>query len=112
MLRISTMTDDGQTIRLKVEGRVVGDWVPELDQVCGSCLSQKKQIILHFSDVAYIDRRGIEALKALKGIQGERVQIVGCSLLIRALLGSDWPWKSQVGHEEGGKLCGVRDVTG
>lgn len=109
MLRITTMTDDGRTIRLKVEGRVVGDWVPELDQVCGSCLSQKKQVVLDFSDVTYIDRRGIEALK---GIQGERVQIVGCSLLIRALLESDWPWKSQAGHEEGGKPCGVRGVTG
>lgn len=85
MLRITPMTDDGQTVHVKVEGRVVGEWVPELDQVCGSCLSERQRVILDFSDVTFIDRRGVDALK---GVLGERVQIIGASLLVRALLGS------------------------
>ncbi len=109
MLRITTMTDDGQTVHLKVEGRVVGDWVPELDQLCGACLSQKKQIVLDFSEVTYIDRRGIEVLK---GVLGDRVKITGAGLLIRALLGMNSPGKPQAGVKEGGKPCGARDVTG
>ena len=84
MFRITPMSDDGQTVHLKVEGRVVGDWVPELDQVCGSWLSQKKKVILDFSDVTFIDRRGMNALKRLLG---ERVQIMGARLMIQALLG-------------------------
>ncbi len=84
MFRITPMSDDGHTVHLKVEGRVVGDWVPELDQVCGSCLSQKKKVILDFSDVTFIDRRGMNALKRLLG---ERVQIMGARLMIQALLG-------------------------
>ena len=84
MFRITLTGDDGHTIHVKVEGRVVGDWVPELDQVCGSCLAQNKKVILDISDVTYIDRRGVEVLK---GVLGERVRIMGASLLIQALLG-------------------------
>lgn len=85
MFRLTSIVDDGQTIHLKVEGRVVGDWVSELDRVCGSCLSQSKKVILDFSEVTYIDRRGVDALKR---VLGDRVQIKGQSLLIHALLGS------------------------
>ncbi len=84
MLRITPMSDDGHTVHLKVEGRVVGDWVPELDQVCGSCLSQKKKVVLDFTEVTFMDRRGVNVLK---GLLRERVQITGASLIIQALLG-------------------------
>ncbi len=84
MFRITPMSDDGQTVHLKVEGRVVGDWVPELDQVCGSCLFQKKKVVLDFTEVTFMDRRGLNALRRLLG---ERVQITGASLIIQALLG-------------------------
>ncbi len=84
MLRITPMSDDGQTVHLKVEGRVVGDWVPELDQVCGSCLSQKKKVVLDFTEVTFMDRRGVNVLK---GLLRERVQITGARLIIQALLG-------------------------
>ncbi len=84
MLRITPMSDDGQTVHLKVEGRVVGDWVPELDQVCGSCLSQKKKVVLDFTEVTFMDRRGVNVLK---GLLRERVQITGASLITQALLG-------------------------
>ncbi len=78
------LSNDGQTVHLKVEGRVVGDWVPELDQVCGSCLSQKKKVVLDFTEVTFMDRRG---LNVLKGLLRERVQITGASLITQALLG-------------------------
>ncbi|MDA2910972.1 hypothetical protein MYX04_08585 [Nitrospiraceae bacterium AH_259_D15_M11_P09] len=84
MFRITPMSDDGQTVHLKVEGRVVGDWVAELDQVCGSCLSQKKKVVLDFTEVTFMDRRGVNVLK---GLLRERVQITGASLMIQALLG-------------------------
>lgn len=84
MFRITPMSEDGQTVHLKVEGRVVGDWVPELDQVCGSCLSQKKKVVLDFTEVTFMDRRGVNVLK---GLLRERVQITGASLITQALLG-------------------------
>lgn len=87
MLRITKLSDDGHTVHLKVEGRVTGDWVSELDQICGSCLSQKKTVILDFSDVTFIDRRGI---KVLRGVLGEKVRIIKPSLLVQGLLGCEW----------------------
>jgi len=83
MLRITTVEEVGQTIRLKVEGRVVGEWVPELDHACTVLLAQKKKILLDFSGVRFIDRRGSEVLK---NMLGERVNMIGASLLVQRLL--------------------------
>ena len=84
MLRITQVSEDSDRVCLKVEGRVIGDWVAELDRTCGSCLSQSRQITLDVSDVTYIDRQGIETLKR---ILGENVQLTGANLLVQALLG-------------------------
>lgn len=92
MLRITKMSDNDHLVYLKVEGRVVGDWVDELDRACGSCLSQKKKVILDVSDVTYIDRRGVDVLK---GLLTERVAAVrGASLLVQTLLGREPDGKS------------------
>lgn len=84
MLRITQVSEDSDSVCLKVEGRVIGDWVSELDRTCGSCLVRKRQITLDISDVTYIDRRGVETLKA---IVGERVRLTGTNLLVEGLLG-------------------------
>lgn len=84
MLRITQVSEDSDSVCLKVEGRVIGDWVSELDRACGSCLSQRRQITLDVSDVTYIDRRGVETLKR---ILGERVRLTGANLLVQALMG-------------------------
>ncbi|MEX2493561.1 MAG: STAS domain-containing protein [Nitrospirales bacterium] len=83
MLRITTVNEEGQSVRLKVEGRIVGEWVNELDHACTVLLAQKKNIVLDFSDVRFIDRRGSEVLKKLRG---ERVNMIGASLLVQRLM--------------------------
>lgn len=85
MLRITTLADDGQNVRLKVEGRIVANWVTEIKNVCTSLLAQKKIIFLDFSNVSFIDRQGVKVLqKVLSG----RVEIFGASRLVQALLES------------------------
>ena len=84
MLRITQVSDDSDQVCLKVEGRVIGEWVSELDRTCGSCLSQSRQVTLDMSDVTYIDRRGVETLKR---ILGGNVRLTGATLLVKALLG-------------------------
>lgn len=84
MLRITQVSEDSDQVCLKVEGRVIGDWVSELDRTCGSCLSQSREVTLDMSDVTYIDRQGVETLKR---ILGEKVRLTGTTLLIQALLG-------------------------
>lgn len=84
MLRITQVSEDSDRVCLKVEGRLIGDWVSELDRICGSCLSQRRQITLDMTDVTYVDRRGVETLKR---ILGENVRLTGANLLVQALLG-------------------------
>jgi|CXWL01.1.fsa_nt_gi anti-anti-sigma regulatory factor len=84
MLRITQVREDGDTIHLKVEGRVIGDGVSELDRTCEDSLSRNQRIILDMSDVTYIDRQGVDALKR---ILGNNVQLTDATLLLQALLG-------------------------
>ncbi len=84
MLRITQVREDGDTIHLKVEGRVIGNSVSELDHTCKDCLSRNRRIILDMSDVTYIDRQGVDALKR---ILGNNVQLTDATLLLQALLG-------------------------
>ncbi len=85
MVRITTLADDGQNVRLKVEGRLVENWVSELKNVCTSLLAQKKMVFLDFSHVSFVDRQGVAVLQ---GILGDRVEIIGASRLVQTLLGS------------------------
>ncbi|MEO8326484.1 MAG: STAS domain-containing protein [Nitrospirota bacterium] len=85
MLRITAIEEVSQIVRLKVEGRVVGEWVPELDRTCTMLLAQKKNIVLDFSGVRFLDRRGIDAVKEMLG---KRVKIIGARLWVQALLES------------------------
>ena len=84
MLRITTIDEVGQIVRLKVEGRLVGAWVTELNHACAVVLARQKSIDLDLSDVNFIDRQGIALLKRLAG---ERVHIIKTRRLVHALLG-------------------------
>ena len=99
MLRITQVSEDSDQVCLKVEGRVIGDWVSELDRTCESCLSQSRQITLDMSDVTYIDRQGVETLKR---ILGENVRLTGATLLVQALLG-----RQVLGKIRQGKTIGL-----
>lgn len=90
MLRITQVSEDSDSVCLKVEGRVIGDWVSVLARTCGSCLSQKRQITLDISGVTYIDRRGVDTLTR---ISGENVRLTGATLLVQALLERQVPGK-------------------
>lgn len=84
MMRITQVSEDCHQIFLKVEGRIIGDWVCELSRTCRYSLSQNRRIILDMSEVTYIDRRGVDSLKR---ILGNNVQLKSATLLVKALLG-------------------------
>jgi len=83
MIRITPLADDGQNVRLKVEGRIVENWVSEIKDVCISLLAKNKMIFLDFSHVRFVDRQGVEVLQK---VLGDRVEIIGASRLVQALL--------------------------
>lgn len=83
MLRITPIADDGRTVRVKLEGRIHQDWVSVLEQECDRLARTRRQVLLDFSDVHYIDPPGIQAVRR---IPNGHVRIVNCPPFIADLL--------------------------
>lgn len=82
MLKITVATMDGMTVTLKLEGRIVGKWVDELQKECDLCQSKGRKLLLDLSGVSFIDDQGIRVLKT---IAGREVTLVECSLFLSEL---------------------------
>ena len=83
MLRITRMSERPTFITLKVEGKVISEWVSILEREALDSLQGKEEVILDFSDVTFINQSGIEMLKR---IAAENIRIINCSPLIFNLL--------------------------
>ncbi len=64
MLKITKPKANSIQVTLKVEGKIVSDWVSLLEKECLSQM-QEKQVLLDLSDVTYVDHRGVEMLQRL-----------------------------------------------
>ncbi len=83
MLRITKVAEDSSTVTMKLEGKLASDWVPLLEGECLTCLKGKRKILLDFSEVTFVDGRGVELLRKLVG---EGIKVVDCDELIKELL--------------------------
>lgn len=83
MLRITKAVESRSLVTLTVEGRIVSEWVPVLEEECLTCLRERQQVRLDLSEVSFIDRRGVEMINR---IQSENLQIINCPALIEHLL--------------------------
>jgi anti-anti-sigma regulatory factor len=61
MLRITHTSKGSSDITLKLEGKVVSDWVPLVREECLRILKEKKGVWLDCSDVTFVDDRGVDA---------------------------------------------------
>ncbi len=84
MLRITRVAELPPQITLKVEGRIQGDAVDLLERECLQQIGGGRRVQLDFAEVASIDRQG---LAMLRGLQGERLEIVHAAPFLGALLG-------------------------
>ena len=76
MLRISTVNDSEKSIRLTLEGWLVGPWVDELRKQSEQHLGDSKMVRLDLGKVLFVDPRGIALLRELAD---HRVKYVNCS---------------------------------
>ncbi len=83
MLRITTINEGLQTMTLKVEGRIVADWVETLALECERWLGRGKVIELDLSGVTFMDTQGVLVVRTL---QAGEVGISNCPALIQSLL--------------------------
>ena len=66
--------DDGATLVL--EGHLGGPWVDELRRACETLLASSPRLILDLGLVTFVDREGVELLRALAG---GRAMVTNCS---------------------------------
>jgi ABC-type transporter Mla MlaB component len=83
MLRISETRNAEDAVTLRLEGRVAGLWVAELQQSCGRVLAQGRRLTLDLEEVTFIERA---ALALFRELQQQRVALVNGSAFIREQL--------------------------
>ena len=83
MLRITRVAESPLHVTLRLEGRIVSDWVSVVERECLTWLREKRQVILEVAEVTFIDRRGLEMLRRIISPQ---LQIINAPALIEELL--------------------------
>lgn len=83
MLKITPERLEGNGQRLRLEGRITGAWVHELQDHCERCLDDGGGLTLDLSGVSFVEGRGVELLRRL---QHRNVAITGGSGFVTALL--------------------------
>ncbi|MGC3957405.1 MAG: hypothetical protein QM813_05420 [Verrucomicrobiota bacterium] len=66
MLKISENRPVKQTVTLRLEGRVVGPWVGELQQICETLVTGGNKLALDLAEVSFADQSGVTLLWGLK----------------------------------------------
>ena len=82
-LRISAIEDPPG--RLKLDGRLTAEVVPELMRVCAELSAH---VVLDLTDLRFADRQGVSALRELRA---EGAQLIGVSHYLGLLLGETAP---------------------
>lgn len=82
MLRI-TSTRSGTTGRLKVEGRLAGEWVGELSKAAAAAEAAASHVVVDLADVTFVDADGASLLRTLRG---RGVSLADCSLFVTGLI--------------------------
>jgi len=93
VIRITEISESADSVTLKVEGRIVFEWVTTLQQHCLKWLQGKREVLLDFSGVTYIDLNGVAMLKRMIS---PKLRLINSSALITELLNGN----SSHGEEE------------
>jgi ABC-type transporter Mla MlaB component len=83
VLRIRRVAESPSETTLRVEGRIVAEWVPALEQECWLVLREKQRVRLDLSAVMFIDSRGVAALRR---VGANNLEIINCPEFIVELL--------------------------
>jgi anti-anti-sigma regulatory factor len=89
MLRITENTENGKTVRLRLDGTVTSASYTELEATCARYQEAPGRIILvDMAGVVFMDN---EVAGKLAGLRGEQLRIINCSPFIETLLNTVEP---------------------
>ena len=83
MLRISKLCENPSGLRLKLEGRIVSEWVSILEEQILECLKKNQKVLLDFSELRFVDKDGVEMLRRMPS---EKIEIINCPGFIEEFL--------------------------
>jgi len=84
MLRITENSENGTTLRLRIDGTLTESCYPELESICA--LHQRSDGIVLFLDMAGVVFMQDEVARKLANLRSERLRIINCSPFIETLL--------------------------
>lgn len=83
MLRITRVVEGPSWTTLRVEGRIVAEWVSVLERECWPALEEYRPVQLDLSAVTFIDSRGVAVLRHLGA---NEFKVIKCPEFIEELL--------------------------
>jgi anti-anti-sigma regulatory factor len=83
MLRITRVADHDERRLLKLEGKLMGPWVNELERVCAETSESPVRVSLDLAAVRFVDQAGVNLLR---GLLERGVRLAACSRFIAELL--------------------------
>ena len=66
MLKISLMDSGNHVATLRLEGRVAGPWVTEVQKACEKLLSEGRALKLDLAEVSFVDQTGLSLLSSFR----------------------------------------------
>jgi anti-anti-sigma regulatory factor len=84
MLRITENSENGKTVRLRIDGTLTEIGYTELESICAR--HQRSDGIVLLLDMAGVVFMQDEVARKLASLRGERLRLMNCSPFIEALL--------------------------
>lgn len=83
MLKITRSDLDSTRTTLRLEGRVTGASLSELERAYTECQQEGRHLVLDLAGVSFVDRVGVAALH---GLSRNGIVFTGCSPFVSELL--------------------------
>jgi ABC-type transporter Mla MlaB component len=83
MLRITSIPWANGRQRIKVEGRLAGEFVAELSRVTATALEESGMVMVDLADVTFVDHSGALLLRSLRAAG---VELVDCSQFVQTMM--------------------------
>jgi hypothetical protein len=83
VLKITRLSRGVSALTVKLEGQLLGPWVPAVRDACRERGRRSGRLLLNLAAVTYADDAGVQLLRDLVG---EGVEIAACSGFVAELL--------------------------
>jgi hypothetical protein len=88
MLMITRSESSDLTRTLKLEGRLLGPWIGELESACGRSQIRPDRVDLDLAGLTFVDAEGA---RFLEGLIREGSRVIACSGFVAELLHHEQP---------------------